>query len=111
MSNIHTGDTGTEVVIRVTENGVIKDLSSATAIKIILKGPDLKWSEVTGRLYSDGKDGKVAFTITATDFPVGKEGEWHIQPKITMPGWSGHADKIKERVLSNCDDVPANERD
>ena len=110
MANIHTGDTGTQVVSRVTENGVVKDLSTATAIKIILKGPDLKWTEVTGRLYSDGSDGKIAFTTAASDFPVGKEGDWEIQPKITMPGWSGHADKIKERVLANCDDVAANQR-
>jgi hypothetical protein len=90
-TKIQVGDWGTEFIITINEfsNGssVPVDLSSATDIKLWLKQYNKTKKSVTGTLYTDGKDGKVTYTLKSNDLDTA--GQCNMQIELTY-GIGGH---------------------
>lgn len=81
---IHVGDIGTRLIVTVCENGEIVDISSASALTIIIRKPDGTSMNKIGILYTNGIDGKMYCTSVAGDFDM--SGNYKIQGKVTLGG-------------------------
>lgn len=78
-NGVHVGDVGTVLVLTVTENGAIVDLSSAVSLSLKFKAPDASVVTVTGTLNTDGTDGKIKYTHVTGDGLFGIGGKWQAQ--------------------------------
>lgn len=83
-SEIHVGDLGTQLIMTVKDDGVIVDISSASALNVIIKKPSGQSYIKTGTLLGDGTDGKMYYTSISGDFDVA--GLYKIQGKVTING-------------------------
>jgi len=79
---IFVSDTGTEMRVTVTDDGVAVDLSSATEILFIFRKPDGTTLEVDGLLYTDGTDGIVYYNTVAGD--IDQSGMYKLQVRVTI---------------------------
>lgn len=104
------GDVGTRIIFTVREWPIgtaptpntlapIVDLASATNLKLILIPPPPILTQgaaqqiVTATFYTDGTDGKIAYTTVANDIPAipwkGQPQLWSVRPQFTIGAWSG----------------------
>ena len=81
-SEIHEGDVGTKLLITVTDDGSVVDISSATSKDIFIKKPDGTILNRTGVLETDGTDGKMYYITIAGDLDTA--GNYKIQGKVTL---------------------------
>lgn len=81
-SEIHEGDIGTKLLITVTDDGEVVDISSATAKDIFIKKPDGTILSRSGTLETDGTDGKMYYITIAGD--LDKAGNYKIQGRVTL---------------------------
>lgn len=107
------GDAGTQIIFTVREWPVgtapvpntlapIVNLANATNLKLILIPPPTVLSQgaaqqtVTATLYTDGTDGKIAYTTIAgdvPDVPINAQPQlWSARAKFTLSGWSGKSE-------------------
>ncbi len=88
-ARLHLGDTGTELVVAVTDqDGEAVDISGASALTIYLTKPDGTVLPKTATLDTDGEDGLMVYVTIAGDLSV--KGTWKIQGYVTgAGGWSG----------------------
>ena len=96
---IHAGDTGTELIMTLKDDGTVVDVSSATTTKNFkIIGPDdTTVSTVAASFTTDGTDGKIEYTTLAATFATA--GDYSIQAYIVMTGWTGHSEKVPFKVL------------
>lgn len=85
-SEIHEGDIGTKLLITVTDDGSIVDISSASSLSIYIKKPNGSILTRTGLLETDGTDGKMYYITVAGD--LDKAGNYKIQGKVILPSGS-----------------------
>lgn len=83
-SEIHVGDIGTQLIVTVYDDGVIVDISAASALTITLKKPNGVSYNKIGTLYTNGTDGKMYYVSVDGDF--NEPGNYKIQGKITLAG-------------------------
>lgn len=102
---IHVGDIGTLLRGTVKENGVVVDISSATAKKFKLKPPDGPSIVVDASFETNGTDGVLVYRTMDGDLSV--SGMWRIQGYAELGIWKGHTDIIEKYIYDNLPDEPA----
>lgn len=75
-------DLGVSIQITIEENGAVVDISTATALEIILTKPTGAQSTKTAALYTDGSDGILQYSTVSGD--IDQVGIWGYQAKITF---------------------------
>jgi hypothetical protein len=85
-SEIHEGDIGTKLLVTVTDDGVVVDISVATTLQIFIKKPDGTLLSRTGVLETDGTDGQMYYITVSGDTDVA--GSYKIQGRVVLPGGS-----------------------
>ena len=98
-SEIHEGDIGTKLLITVTDDGVVVDLSSATSLSIFIKKPDGTILTRVGVLETDGTDGKMYY-ITLTG-ELDAAGGYKIQGLVVIPSGSYYTSTSTFKVHCN----------
>jgi hypothetical protein len=83
-SQIHVGDTGTQLIVTVYDDGVIVDISTASTIQILLKNPSGVTSTHNASLFTDGEDGVMYYASAPGDFS--EPGVYKIQGKVVLSG-------------------------
>lgn len=102
MSNeIHVDDIGTVLVVTITDDGQVVDLSSATETIIIIKKPNTLPYEKTASFYTDGTDGKISYTVVAGDLDA--PGVYKIQGKVSIGGGTFRSEISTFKVHCNLD--------
>lgn len=77
---LHVGDTAT-IIITLKDNGVVVDISAATALEIKLQRPAGTSFSRTASFVTDGTDGKMKYKLLTTDLDL--DGPWKIQAVVT----------------------------
>jgi|TARA_Y100000593_G_C4279198_1_gene321853 hypothetical protein len=81
-NEIHVNDVGTTFQLTFQDDGSVVDVSSASAVEVLLMGPDDTATTKTATLVSDGTDGKVKYVTVSGDIETA--GTWKIQGKVTF---------------------------
>ena len=91
-NEIHQEDIGTAFTVTIKEDAAIVDISSATVTKQIkFKKPSDTVITKNAVFVTDGTDGKMRWTTTATD-DLDESGKWYLQGYIAITGFTGHSD-------------------
>lgn len=98
-SEIHEGDIGTKLLITVTDDGSIVDISSASSLSIYIKKPSGTILTRTGVLETDGTDGKMYYITVAGDLDAA--GNYKIQGKVVLPAGSYYTSTATFKVHCN----------
>lgn len=98
-SEIHEGDIGTKLLITVTDDGSIVDISGATTKDIFIKKPNGAILSRTGVLETDGTDGKMYYITIAGDLDVA--GNYKIQGRVVLPAGSFYTSTATFKVHCN----------
>lgn len=98
-SEIHEGDIGTKLLITVTDDGSIVDISSASSLSIYIRKPSGTILTRTGVLETDGTDGKMYYITVAGDLDVA--GSYKIQGKVVLPAGSYYTSTATFKVHCN----------
>lgn len=96
---IHSGDAGTVLEITVLSSGSPLNISTATTKQFLLRPP--RGSSVTrsALFVTDGTDGKLSYTTTATDLVT--VGTWKLQAYVVLPTGAWRSDIQYLRVHAN----------
>lgn len=98
-SEIHQGDIGTKLLITVTDDGEIVDISSTSFLTIFIKKPDGTTISRPGTLETDGTDGKMHYITVSGDLDVA--GLYKIQGRIGLSGGSFYTNTSNFKVHCN----------
>ena len=96
MTEFGLDDVGGILILTVKENGVAKDISTASVINYFIKDPHEVTTKKLAAFNTDGTDGKVKYTFVATDLDL--EGQYEVQVLIITPTWTGKSSSYKFRV-------------
>lgn len=80
---IHLGDIGTSIRIRVQEDNVDIDISTATSMKIFLKKPGGTTTTKTAVFVTDGTDALMHYISVSGD--IDEIGTWKAQGWVRLP--------------------------
>lgn len=98
-SEIHENDVGTKLLITVTDDGEIVDISSASVLDIYIKKPNASILYRTGTLETDGVDGKMYYITVPGDIDIA--GVYKIQGRVTLPSGSYYTSTATFKVHCN----------
>lgn len=98
-SQIHEGDIGTKLLITVTDDGQVVDISSAISLSIFIKKPNGTILTRVGVLETDGTDGKMYYITVAGD--LDKAGSYKIQGQVILPSGSYYTSTATFKVHCN----------
>lgn len=98
-SEIHEGDIGTKLLITITDDGSVVDISSASTLSIFIKKPNGTVLSRTGTLETDGTDGKMYYITLAGDLDVA--GNYKIQAKVVLTSGSYFSSTATFKVHCN----------
>lgn len=98
-NEIHVNDIGTTLQLTFKDDGAIVDISAASAITIMLKGPDDVTLSKTGILVGDGTDGKAKYVTVAGD--LSSSGTWKLQGKLVFSVTTYYSDVHSFMVHKN----------
>lgn len=93
---LQVGDVGTAIVILVTENDEVLDISEATDMSFIFKKPNGTPVTKVAAFETDGTDGALVYYIEDDDFLT--EGRWQVQAVLTIGDWTGRTEKTTFKV-------------
>lgn len=99
MSEIHVNDEGSVLRVKVLEDGVAKDISAATVMKIKLEKPDGTDLTKTAVFTNAGVDGLMQYVTEAN--VLSDPGRWRIQGYIEIAGGKFHTDAEEFIVKEN----------
>lgn len=98
IDHVHQ-NTNTKLIFLVEEDGVSLNISSATDKKLILTKPDHTSVILDIDFYTDGTDGKVAYTTSLSD--LSSPGYYNHQVYVAIDGQQFYSDIGSFRVYSN----------
>lgn len=81
-SEIHDGDIGTKLLVTITDNDVVVDISSASTLSIFIKKPDGSILTRSGTLETNGTDGKMYYITVSGD--INTAGSYKLQGHVTL---------------------------
>jgi hypothetical protein len=95
LQTIQIGAIGVKIVVTVKENGVAKNISSATGIKLRVRSAiSSAYKEFTAVFETDGADGKVSYTtVGASDIDL--EDVWSAQVYYEMGAFKGFTEPVE----------------
>jgi len=101
---VHVGDVGLDIILSISEDGSVLDITGATDITIILRAPtDSLGSTTRGELKTKtgiikvAAEGTIYFSTIAGDLDI--EGEWTVQGNFTLGTWTGRTQKATFIVM------------
>lgn len=100
-SEIHEGDIGTKLLVTITDDGSIVDISSAISLSIYIKKPDGTILNRTGTLETDGVDGKMYYITVAGDLDVA--GNYKLQGQVVLLTGSYYTNTVTFKVHCNLE--------
>ncbi len=80
---IHFGDIGTSIRIKIQEDNVDIDVSTATSMQIFLKKPSGTTTTKTASFFTDGTDALIEYVSVSGD--IDEIGTWKIQGWVSLP--------------------------
>tara|TARA_Y100000296_G_C5025104_1_gene181858 strand:- start:45 stop:356 length:312 start_codon:yes stop_codon:yes gene_type:complete len=89
-NEIHVNDVGTTFQLTFKDDGSVVDISSASAITIMLQGPDDATLSKTGVLVNSGTDGKAKYVTVSGD--LSSAGTWKLQGKLVFASTTYYSD-------------------
>jgi hypothetical protein len=98
-SEIHEGDIGTKLLVTVTDDGAVVDISSASALSIFIRKPNGTILTRVGTLETDGTDGKMYYITVAGDLDAA--GSYKIQGQVVLPSGSYYTSTATFKVHCN----------
>ena len=98
-SEIHEGDIGTKLLVTVTDDGSVVDISSASSLSIFIRKPNGTILTRTGVLETDGTDGKMYYITVSGD--LDKAGNYTIQGQVVLPAGSYYTSTATFKVHCN----------
>lgn len=90
---------GVDFKYTVKEDGVARDISSATVIQMKFKKPDGSVITRTGAFVNTGTDGLIRYVSIASD--LDQVGFWERQAYLVMTGYTGHTKATDFEVFPN----------
>jgi len=99
VSQIHEGDIGTKLLITVTDDGQVVDISSAISLSIFIRKPDGTILTRVGVLETDGTDGKMYYITVSGD--LDKAGSYKIQGQVFLTSGSYYTSTATFKVHCN----------
>lgn len=84
MTDLQITDVGVVVELTITDGTDAIDLSSASTMEIVIRGPTSASITKTATFTTDGTDGKIRFTTGVADFV--QTGNYQIQGHIIDTG-------------------------
>lgn len=105
MIEIQNNDTGIQFIIQVLDQCTNQpiNISAMVSSSFIFRRPDKYTYSVTASLYTNGSDGKLAYTTGPSDLVM--EGIWKVQATYILSGYTKYTSWITFRVLSNLTDL------
>jgi hypothetical protein len=98
-SEIHENDVGTKLLVTITDDGQVVDISSALALSIFIRKPDGTILNRTGTLETDGTDGKMYYLTVAGDLDVA--GTYKLQGQVVLLTGSYYTNTANFKVHCN----------
>jgi hypothetical protein len=97
---IHYSDVGTQFVLTIKDGDDVVDISNVTTKQIIYHKPSEEVVTKAGSFYTDGTDGKLAYTTVSGD--LSELGIWKAQAYVEFGSNAQfHSDIFKFRVHPN----------
>ena len=96
MTEFGLNAVGNTLILTLLEDGLAKDISTATPTKFLIKKPDLTTSEVSAGFVTDGTDGQLQYTFISGDLNI--EGQYELQAQVTAGAWRGTSSSFKFEV-------------
>ncbi len=96
---IHLNDVGTSIRVRVQEDGVNIDISTATTTLIFLKKPSGTTTQYTATFVNDGSDGLMHYISVSGD--IDEVGTWRGQGFVVLPQGEFFTERQSFKVNSN----------
>lgn len=100
-SEIHENDVGTKLLVTITDDGQVVDISSALALSIFIKKPDGTILSRSGTLETDGTDGKMYYITIAGDLDVA--GNYKLQGQVVLLTGSYYTNTVQFKVHCNLE--------
>ena len=98
--DIHQNDIGTEIRVKVVDgDGVVVDISTATAKQIVFKKPSGATLTVNAAFVTTGVDGLLKYVIVSGD--ISEVGTWKVQAVVTIGTYVWHSNFESFRVYRN----------
>ena len=98
-SEIHDGDIGTKLLVTITDNDVVVDISSASILSIFIKKPDGSILTRSGTLETNGTDGKMYYITVSGD--INTAGLYKLQGRVTLSNGSFYTSTATFKVHCN----------
>ena len=99
MTDIRVGDIGTTFRATILDNGVTKDISSATVMQLTFRKPDGTEVTKTAVWTTDGTDGKMQYVAVLNDLNLA--GRWVVQGYVETPAGKWHSSLYNFLVMEN----------
>ena len=96
---IHLNDVGTSIRVRLQEDGVNVDISTATTTLIFLKKPSGTTTQYTATFVTDGSDGLMHYISVSGD--IDEVGTWRGQGFVILPQGEFFTERQSFKVNSN----------
>jgi hypothetical protein len=95
LDTVQIGAIGVKIIVTVEEDGVAKNISTATGMKLRLRSAiGNTYKEFTASFVTDGSDGKVSYTtLAAADIDV--ESVWSVQVYYEMGSFKGFTEPVE----------------
>ena len=98
-SQIQEGDIGTKLLITITDDGSVVNISSASNLSIFIKKPDGSVLNRSGTLETNGTDGKMYYATIYGD--IDTAGIYKIQGHVTLLNGSFFTSTATFKVYRN----------
>jgi hypothetical protein len=98
-SQIQEGDIGTKLLVTITDDDVIVNISSASSLSIFIKKPDGSILTRSGTFETNGTDGKMYYTTVSGD--INTSGSYKIQGRVTLSNGSFYTSTATFKVNRN----------
>ncbi len=92
------GDTITMKLV-IKQGAAVVNVSSATTKQILVKSPNGVMTAKTAGYQTDGTDGIIKYSFTASDFDM--SGWWQLQGYVVTSGFSLHTEIHRMYVKAN----------
>lgn len=94
---MQVGDIGTSIVLTIIDqDGAVVNVSASSARNINFKKPNGAAMTKSASFFTDGTDGKIAYTTIAGD--LDQAGIWDMQAKVVLPSGTWYSEVKKVTV-------------
>lgn len=97
--HIQVGATNLAIKLQVREGNDVVNISSASALTIIIEKPDSTLVSASATLFTDGSDGMMIYRTSGSD--LDQAGNYNVQGYVVITGFSGYTTPVHFTVYPN----------